>query len=989
MSRSNNGFGTSGTVPSPESIPTKPKAAALAKYVHSGVVTEVPSLLEETLSDKALHRGLKRWVHRTDTREEEDSTTIMKEMVAYLKEKSSCYSRQDKRWVPWQTSKRAPLNDRLQKAQKEEEEGHKQEKHQVKRLVRPEQEQPDGGRECEQAKQSDQEEARRHSDQPEQIVHQVQHPTSEWNVKKTVHKEKKRSSVPSVEEDIANFLNDIGNNIREIHGIDGLAFDSRVFSARFRHSFPADAGVDCNCKPGLVVLERWAVDAPDAMWSDIKTLLEVRRSRSKEAQKDAYRYLVHCVKMVFASQVNRRFVMGATVCGDIMTFFIFDRSGYLVSEAFDMNENVERVVRVVCGMLFVDEVRLGYDPTIFRDKEGWIVVKIQGEECMCAEDPLYVEKSVRGRGTACFETVYLGEPAVIKDAWVDDSRSQLEHEILEKVKDVEGIVKMVDYEIVQVPNEDDVLVNDTTSENRKALMNDVLSKTKAKWSEFATRTHWRIMLQPCGGPLEGFANLKELLLAIKDVVKCVEDLLEKKVLHRDISLRNIILAKTDPKDPTSRMRAYLIDFDYALDLENPTQTLAEGARTGTLPFMALEMLEEESSNGVPHAYYHDLESIFYVLCWICTSQEGPNNTERDCRTFDFNKSEVAKWTGAGMENRSSDFIQLRKAATVENRSWFIKKVVRQFAPYFEPIKDCVIDLRNVMVNVGSRPKHSFDVEAVKENIVFQDECRRIGISVPISFWMNIPNSQREPCDVFNTIYDIIDGTLATLGEPSLPPTCTPDAKDKAMVEKKAMKEANRMKFRKHMSIRELQEEREANLKKSKKSKESKAKEVAEEVERKKRKLDERKGRREEEESRELSEDPEHQQPICTMSDRNSLLKQAAINALVTSSSVPGLAHSGPTDLASGGPRSTSQSSPYTMPAPRTGRSSTMEPVGSKPTVNDNDCKSRHGSPAPKRRRNALDWDETAVTISAQSFAESSDGDSVASDSQKRMRPEGL
>ena len=165
MPRSNNGFGQLGTAPSPESIPNKPKSSPLAKYVHSGVITEVPNLVEEKLSDKALDRGLKRCAHRTDTREEEDSTTIMKEMVAYLKEKTTCYSRHDKRWVPWRMWKRAPLDEQLQKLQKEEEDEHMPEKHEVERLVHPEQDQPDGELACERANQSD---------QPERIAQQVQ-----------------------------------------------------------------------------------------------------------------------------------------------------------------------------------------------------------------------------------------------------------------------------------------------------------------------------------------------------------------------------------------------------------------------------------------------------------------------------------------------------------------------------------------------------------------------------------------------------------------------------------------------------------------------------------------------------------------------------------------------------------------------------------------------------------------------------------------------
>ncbi|EJD02662.1 uncharacterized protein FOMMEDRAFT_155991 [Fomitiporia mediterranea MF3/22] len=950
--------------------------------VLTGLIIDVPHLIEDKLSDKALGRGLGRWVHGAGSEKAKGFTTKVAKMVSHLKEgailkKKGFYSQPAKRWHAWRTPRRA---ESIQRLQKEEEEEQTQAEPQLEQLVQAVQEpqpqlaehpkenraseqmkQPEPEQVLEHTKQSEQEEVPEQTEQPEQekVLQQLQQTESGASLKEIPRegRKKKRSTGPSDEEDTANFFNAIGNNIREMHGISGLTFDARVFSARFRHCSPADAAVDCVRKPDLVVLERWAADAPDAMWRDIKALLEIKRSSAESARRDAYRELLNCVRMVFAAQMNRRFVMGATICGDIMTFYIFDRSGCLVSEAFDINTDVERVTRVVCGMLFVDEIRLGYDPTIFREKDGRIVVMFKGVKYVCAEDPLYVEKSVRGRGTGCFETLYLGEPAVIKDAWVDDSRRRLEHEILEKVKDVEGVVKVVDYEIVQVPNDDDELENDTTTRNRKRLTEKDYWRTKAKWSGFdlvETRTHRRIILQPCGGPLEGFANLSELLLAIKDVIKCVQDLLERKVLHRDISMRNIILAKADPKNPDSRMRAYLIDFDYALDLENLSQDVAKGARTGTLPFMAIEMLAEETANHVPHAYYHDLESIFYSLCWLCTSQEGPNNTERDRRSFDFNKSEVAKWTGIGMENPSLDDIRRCKAATIRDETEFIEKVLNQFAPYFDPIKPCVLTLRDVMINEGSNSGDPLARSRVKERIDFLEGCRRAGISISPMMLKGIPNSQREPSDVFNSLYDIIDSTLEGLVEPSLPPTCTPEAKTKARAEEEFKKEVKRMKFRRYMSIREMQEEREANLQ----VKESEAIEEAEEKERKKKKADVGEDEEEDNEGYETFEEPERQRPSFTTSEQIALAHlrmRATMSA--SQSSVPGLTYSGTSGSASGtrfgstsGARLGSSSwSSSLMAAPEIGPPPSMESVGSKRAFDEGD-ESEHGQPLLKKAR---------------------------------------
>ena len=45
-------------------------------------------------------------------------------------------------------------------------------------------------------------------------------------------------------------------------------------------------------------------------------------------------------------------------------------------------------------------------------------------------------------------------------------------------------------------------------------------------------------------------------------------------------------------------------------------------RTGTVPFMALELLtQEELAGGIKHIYAHDAESFIWVLTWICLRYE--------------------------------------------------------------------------------------------------------------------------------------------------------------------------------------------------------------------------------------------------------------------------------------------------------------------------------------------------------------------------------
>lgn len=97
------------------------------------------------------------------------------------------------------------------------------------------------------------------------------------------------------------------------------------------------------------------------------------------------------------------------------------------------------------------------------------------------------------------------------------------------------------------------------------------------------------------------------------------------VLHRDISQSNILLVPIDNK--VQDRYGFLIDLDYAADVVPDTLVCdSTGAphRTGTLPFMAIDILRGEHSS---HLYHYDVESFLYVLIWSCIydgDQKGYN-----------------------------------------------------------------------------------------------------------------------------------------------------------------------------------------------------------------------------------------------------------------------------------------------------------------------------------------------------------------------------
>jgi hypothetical protein len=103
-----------------------------------------------------------------------------------------------------------------------------------------------------------------------------------------------------------------------------------------------------------------------------------------------------------------------------------------------------------------------------------------------------------------------------------------------------------------------------------------------------------------------------------------------RILHRDISLRNLMFRKKNGA-------AYGVLNDFDLSVYRDHKSLATSKqRTGTTPFMAMDLLEDvpPSAFPSPHRYRHDLESFFYVVTWIvCGYHEGKEVQTHPFRTW--------------------------------------------------------------------------------------------------------------------------------------------------------------------------------------------------------------------------------------------------------------------------------------------------------------------------------------------------------------------
>ncbi|KIK34035.1 hypothetical protein CY34DRAFT_664792 [Suillus luteus UH-Slu-Lm8-n1] len=106
----------------------------------------------------------------------------------------------------------------------------------------------------------------------------------------------------------------------------------------------------------------------------------------------------------------------------------------------------------------------------------------------------------------------------------------------------------------------------------------------------------------------------EFLSTWWQIIVCHFVLWKNGVHHRDISPSNLMVYKTSG----GRWIGVLIDFDLSSTQDGP---LGQEC-TGTVPFMALDLLTEEAIEGqVKHLYQHDAESLIWVLTWVCICYE--------------------------------------------------------------------------------------------------------------------------------------------------------------------------------------------------------------------------------------------------------------------------------------------------------------------------------------------------------------------------------
>lgn len=469
-------------------------------------------------------------------------------------------------------------------------------------------------------------------------------------------------------------------------------------------------------------------------WSQILVPGELKSNPSADIPSEAHLDLGRYAREVLAAQDNRRFVLGFTLCGSLMRIWVFDRLGGIASDQFDINKDGLRFVSTILGFLWMSEEELGFDPTIMT-AEGQRFVEIKGEgttERLILDGRAITRvRCIAGRATTCWKAYRERDPGtlfVVKDSWQHPERDD-EGGLLRKATD-QGAVYIARYyyhETVRVRGADDDVRNNVrkglditqatnyrqhqsqdaqgtststigrsssvTGAKQPSSKTDtplppnkrprLASSVQKSTNTLSNRVHRRIILRDYGTPIYNADSRETLLGALADCIEGHESLRRKAgLLHRDISLRNLMMDKNN--------RGLLIDLDLAID-EQRIGTSGVKGKTGTWAFMAIGALQ-----GELHSFMHDLESFFWVLFWICIHFRGPADG-RPVPRFD-------EWNYVDTDERAEDLAG-KKLIAVSTEDMFTKMTNRYFTQYYRPLAPLMNSLRKV-VFPGDKPwKH--------------------------------------------------------------------------------------------------------------------------------------------------------------------------------------------------------------------------------------------------------------------------------------------
>lgn len=445
-------------------------------------------------------------------------------------------------------------------------------------------------------------------------------------------------------------------------------------------------------------------------WSEVMMIGEIDTKADPQSYPEGFEHLVWAADKVFKAQPTRRFLHGIYIHNDVAEPWLFDRTGLYSGQPFSASTDRTHLITMLLCYGVMSRSELGMD-TFIRQESGEHYIHLssdkgQSERYYVEPQPFVTPRELIGKGVACYRIKTEGSKswnAVIKFVWRSDSEAGEENMLrLIKARNVWGVIQLIDQGTietmanvhhglrlgvprrlrtsqlsernasVQQPSADPWSFNDSQGilAHSEPVSESLNPGAKSPVEEPRALSY--VATSPCGRHIAKSRDIVEFLLALRDAIKAHRSLYETgRVLHRDISINNIVITEEMDSDGAHGM---LIDMDAAIDLTmGPSKSKTI---TGTKPFMAIGLLR-----GEDHTYRHDLESFFYILLFTATldmSQGLPAN------------SQLRSWMSGGWEE-----LAIRKARDLAKPNF--SKILADFRGEFQGLKDMAEALRGMML----------------------------------------------------------------------------------------------------------------------------------------------------------------------------------------------------------------------------------------------------------------------------------------------------
>ncbi|KLO06722.1 hypothetical protein SCHPADRAFT_945852 [Schizopora paradoxa] len=473
---------------------------------------------------------------------------------------------------------------------------------------------------------------------------------------------------------------------------------------RFADKLLTDGGEEVKA-PDLVLVDWRVSPMQEATWKDVVCCMSIEDFTQVNRQFEANARMVRYAEHMFKIQPGRRFVLTFLVVNNEFQINLFDRSGPLYcARRPNIHDNPLEVLHAILGTLHLGPQELGYDPTLYdkevRHIEG-LFMQVGGVEY--AVVPFYQENKMYGRGTVCFygTSQIDGSLVVIKDQWTTVSRRNRELEILEHLNEGEESSVCAPDGVRVIPK---VIAGEIVGVRVLAFANAHYNEREGLWEgtpvfinvndttallRYPNQTgqgilaHWRMVTAPLAQKIQKFPSLEGMAMTFKDIVYGIRITHSKGIIHRDVSHRNVLWY-----DHQGSARGLLIDYDAANFVDR------DGAPTveGTLRYMSLNRLVQHPK--YPHCYSEDLESLFYVMCFVLSVYDGPSYKPRNFPPGAVENLGIIKCSERKPgETLDKGTIYLRKInAVIECK----ERLFDDIAPYFEVFKDCLRRLHKLL-----------------------------------------------------------------------------------------------------------------------------------------------------------------------------------------------------------------------------------------------------------------------------------------------------